>query len=408
MQKKFVALFVSIIVLTTGTCFANDIDNEYIDVEKIQQEILQASAKPIEEPKINSKAGIVLDRESKRVLYSKNAYEKRAMASTTKIMTAIIALENSRLDEEIVICKKAANMGGSRLGLKEGDKISMNDLLYGLMLCSGNDAATQIAISIGGSYEGFAELMNKKALKLGLTNTHFVTPHGLDNLDHYTTAYELALLADYALHDEKFSQIVSSKTKTILINGSQRQLYNTNELLGNLNGVNGVKTGFTNNAGRCLVTSCVRNGKSIISVVLGADTKKDRTKDSIQIIEYVYSNYSSINLKEKITECFNSWCNENKIYIEKGKEEFVEPILEKIPYENYLVKEEEKIDIKIQCCTYLKAPVQNCMKIGNLKVMLKGEEIFEIDIITQKSVAKKEPVDYLKELWKSYKLMFIR
>lgn len=406
MRKKFIALFVGVIVITSRICFANDIDDEYIDVEQIQSEILQTSTKPVEEPNINSKAGIVLDRESKRVLYSKNAYEKRAMASTTKIMTAIIALENSRLDEEIVVCKKAANMGGSRLGLKEGDKISMNDLLYGLMLRSGNDAATQIAISVGGSYEGFAEMMNKKALQLGLINTHFVTPHGLDNPDHYTTAYELALLADYALSNEKFSQIVNSKTKTILINGIQMELHNTNELLGNLNGVNGVKTGFTNNAGRCLVTSCVRNGKSIISVVLGADTKKDRTKDSIKIIEYVYSNYSSTNLKEKIMECFNVWCDKNKIYVEKGKEKFGGAILDKIPYSNYLVKEgeEEQIEIEIQCNTYVKAPVKSNTKIGELKVMIKEEEILKINVNIQNDIDKKEPIDYLKELFKAYKL----
>ena len=142
--------------------------------------------------------------------------------------------------------------------------------------------------------------MNKKAEELGLKNTHFVTPHGLDDNEHYTTAYELAVLTDYALKNEKFAQIVNTKTCTINVNGMPRQITNTNELLGNLNGVNGVKTGFTGNAMRCLVTSCTRNGNQIITVVLGADTKNKRTEDSIKLIEYAFSNYERINLEVSV------------------------------------------------------------------------------------------------------------
>ena len=405
MYKKFATIVLaSIIISITGTSFADDLEIEEVDIEQIQEEILQTAATPVKEPKINSKAAIVIDRESKRVLYSKNAYDKRAMASTTKIMTAIIALENTRLEEEIIVSKKAAGVGGSRLGLKAGDKITMNDLLYGLMLRSGNDAAAQIAQTIGGNYEGFAELMNKKAKELGLKDTHFVTPHGLDDPQHYTTAYELALLTDYALNNQKFSEIVSCKTKTILINGQQRELYNTNELLGSLNGINGVKTGFTNNAGRCLVTSCTRNGENLISVVLGADTKKYRTKDSIQIIEYAYSTYSQIDLKEKIEEYFKNWTKENNIQIEKGKEEYVLPKLEAMPYEHYLVKEgeEEKIQINIECETNMTAPVEANTYVGVIEVLIEDEEIMELELIIENKVEKKEPIDYWKELWKVY------
>ena len=253
-------------------------------------------------------------------------------------MTCIIALENSKLDETIIVSKSAATVGGSRLGLSAGDKITMLDLLYGLMLCSGNDAAAQIAQTIGGDYAGFSELMNKKAMALGLKNTHFVTPHGLDNEEHYTTAYELALLTDYALNNKKFAQIVNTKTKSILINGYQKQLRNTNELLGVMNGVNGVKTGFTNNAGRCLVISCVRNGENFISVVLGADTKKFRTKDSMEILEYSFANYSQINLKEKIKNSFEEWKKKNNIEIIKGKEQYVCPQVEDLIFERFPVR----------------------------------------------------------------------
>lgn len=133
--------------------------------------------------------------------------------------------------------------------------------------------------------------MNKKAEELGLKNTNFVTPHGLDNEEHYTTAYELAVLTDYALQNSKFANIVNTKNTIININGVNREISNTNELLGNLNGVNGVKTGFTGNAMRCLVTSCTREGNQIITVVLGADTKKQRTSDSIKLIEYAFKEY---------------------------------------------------------------------------------------------------------------------
>ena len=152
------------------------------------------------------------------------------------------------------------------------------------MLCSGNDAAVCLAESVGGSIEGFAELMNTKAQELGLSNSHFESPHGLDSDQHYTTAYELALLSDYALKNPTFLSIVGTKNHTVIINGTPKTLSNTNELLGNLDGVYGIKTGFTNGANRCLVTACKRGNMDIICVVLGADTKNFRTKDSIKLI----------------------------------------------------------------------------------------------------------------------------
>lgn len=183
------------------------------------------------------------------IICGKNENKKTPMASTTKIMTAIVAIENcGDLNKIVIVSPKAAGTGGSRLGLKRNDKVTLNDLLYGLMLVSGNDAAVSIAEFVGGSVEGFAELMNKKAQELGLENTHFVTPHGLDEPEHYTTAVELAKIADYALNNATFSKIVATKEYSIHINNNNKNLRNTNELLGYLNGVKGVKTGFTNNA----------------------------------------------------------------------------------------------------------------------------------------------------------------
>lgn len=242
--------------------------------------------------------------------------------------------------------------------------------------------------------------MNKKAKELGLVNTHFVTPHGLDDEEHYTTAYELALITDYALENAKFAQIVNSKTKKILINGVQKELYNTNELLGNLNGINGVKTGFTNNAGRCLVCSCIRNGMNIISVVLGADTKKFRTKDSIQIIEYAYENFEQINLKKKIDEEFKKWKQSYNPIILKGEKQDFNVQLEDIKHEIYSIKKgkEDLIKINVNAKKYYEAPLEAETVIGELNIYIDGEKIYEFEISNKEAVNKKNVWQYFKEI----------
>ena len=249
--------------------------------------------------------------------------------------------------------------------------------------------------------------MNKKAEELGLKNTHFVTPHGLDDPNHYTTAYELAILTDYALQNEKFAKIVSTKTKVILINGRQTEIYNTNELLGNLNGINGVKTGFTNNAGRCLVCSCIRNNMNIISVVLGADTKKFRTKDSIEIIEYAYKNYEMINIKEEIEHAFENWRKNYKTKIYKGEKQSLNVELEEIPYNNYPIKIEDKDNISFEFTeeNYFEAPVEQGRNIGKLSVKLKDKEICSLNIFTKEEVLKKTVWQYLEEMMEKIKLI---
>ena len=283
-MKKIIAFVLMFILIFPVCCFADEENNE--EEEQIP-ELVEAASDSAEEPNLNSRAAIIYDRNSKEVIYGKEENTKRKMASTTKIMTCMVVLEKGELTDTVIVSKKAAGTGGSRVGLKTGDKVSVQDLLYGLMLCSGNDAAVALAEHVGGSVEGFADLMNEKARQLNLSNTHFVTPHGLDNEEHYTTAYELAIMADNALKNNTFSSIVGTKNITININGKPRNLSNTNELLGSMAGVYGVKTGFTNGANRCLVTSCKIENLDIITVVLGADTKKFRTQDSIKLIKYI-------------------------------------------------------------------------------------------------------------------------
>lgn len=278
------------------------------------------------------------------------------------------------------------------------------------MLCSGNDAAVALAEYVGGSVEGFAVLMNKKANSLGLKNTHFVTPHGLDNDEHYTTAYELAILSNYALNNKVFSNIVGTKNYTVNINGYSKALSNTNELLGNLNGVYGIKTGFTNGANRCLVTSCKRDNLDIICVVLGADTKKFRTSDSIKLINYCFTNYEVVNIKKLLDDKFNKWKENNSNYfsILKGNSNFVEISLEDLKTPNIPIKKNliDKLDFIFDCKSYIEAPLFQNTVLGEAKVLLNDDIVVTTNILSNNSIKKKNIIDYFYSFMKNYPSYF--
>lgn len=397
MIKKVISFMsVTIILIMNFTIVFADDENEEITQEDYVQVINQTK----DEPTLNSRIAVAYDRKSGEVIWGKDENKRTAMASTTKIMTAIVTLENCDLTQTVTISKKSAGTGGSRLGLKVDDKITMNDLLYGLMLKSGNDAAVAIAETVGGSVEGFAELMNEKAKKLKLENTHYVTPHGLDDPEHYTTAVELAKLADYALQNETFAKIVNTKNYTVTINGYPKSISNTNELLGYLEGVNGVKTGFTNNAGRCLVTSVNRNGFEIITVILQADTKKFRTADSIKLIEYIYKNYEPVNIKEIVNEQFIRWCsiNTSRIQINKCKNNNLELYIDNLDNDVIPIKktDKDKIQIEVNNLFYFEAPLQQNTIIGTIKVNLDGKTVDVIEIKNKNTIQKKDILDYFK------------
>lgn len=410
MRKCLISLILLLTMSTSNIIiFADDEIEEYnkkIDNNEINKTI-ETSANLNDEPKINSRSAVVIDRKSKNIIYGKNENVKRAMASTTKIMTAMVVIQNTNLNNIVDISKKAAGTGGSRLGLKAGDKITVKDLLYGLLLRSGNDCAVALAEYVAGSVKEFSNLMNQNAQMLGLNNTHFVTPHGLDEEEHYTTAYELAILADYALNNEVFAQIVNTKSYTININKNSKTLNNTNELLGNLNGVYGVKTGFTNGAGRCLVTSIKRGNLDVICVVLGADTKKDRTRDSAKLIEYTFNKYEEIDIKEKIKESFEKWneINGNRINIEKGESSKLELTLnDKDKIFTYPIEKgtEDNINIEINANLNLKAPVLENTNIGKIKIYYNAKELLEIDILNINKINKKRIKNYMSDIFKNY------
>ena len=396
--RMAITLLILWFVLFCTISYANLEDDEIIDLKSITNETVETAKQVTDKPNLDARIGLIFDRNSKTILYEKNGKKQVPMASTTKIMTSIVVLENANLNQVVTIDKKAAGTGGSRLGLKTNDKITVHDLLYGLMLKSGNDAAVALANHVGGSVEGFGKMMNQKAQEMGLTNSHFVTPHGLDQEGHYTTAYELACMADYALQIPKFKEIVGTKNYNITINGQSRNISNTNELLGNLNGVYGIKTGFTNGAGRCLVTGCKRGNLDIITVVLGSDTKKIRTTDSIKLIEYAYKNYEVVNIEKIIKEQFENWkqLNEKRIYINKGKTNRVNLQIRQLTYPEVAIKKTQKdnITIEINSLYYLEAPVKQNDVIGSVKVQIEGKTIAVLDIYLQEEVDKKEILDY--------------
>lgn len=404
----YILIIIFLIISTFNFSFADDYteDNISIDVNAEITETATQTSDTLDASSINSRSCIIYDRNSHMVLYGKNETKQVKMASTTKIMTSLIIIENCSLSETIEISQKAAGTGGSRLGLKTGDKITIKDLLYGLMLCSGNDAAVALAEYAGGDIQGFAELMNQKANELCLTSTHYESPHGLDSDGHYTTAYELAILTDYALKNETFAKIVGTKNYTVTINGYPKNLSNTNELLGYLNGVYGVKTGFTNGANRCLVTACKRNDMDIICVVLGADTKKFRTQDSIKLIEYAFKNFTYINANDIAVNSFENWKNENLKYLDINKSSSNSFELEiktcKNPILSINKNEIDNIKTSISINTNLEAPISSNTVIGNLTLNIDDSNLITLDIINTNDIKRKNIPYYLNYFFSNY------
>lgn len=383
-------------------------DDENEEISNNISSLIEVSSSITEELIINSRSAIIYDRISGSVLYGKNENEKRKMASTTKIMTAIIVIENSNLDDVVTVSSKSANTGGSRLGLHKNDKISVRDLLYGLLLCSGNDAAVALAEHVGGDVIKFATLMNNKCNSLGLTSTHFITPHGLDNDDHYTTAYELAVITNYALKNKTFCNFVRTKNHTVYINGTPKNLTNTNELLGNLNGVYGVKTGFTNGANRCLVTAVKRDNMDLICVVLGADTKNDRTRDSIKLIEYAFNNFKMVNIRDKIMTEFENWklCNSSSFVVKKGISNNIDIFLADLPFDFFPVNSNHinDISIYIYCKRNFEAPLNSETAIGYLTVSIHNNNVLSLDIFNSNDILQKNWKDFYNDMIQNYTL----
>lgn len=246
-------------------------------------------------PSISAKSAVLINADTGITVFSKNGDTVLPMASTTKIMTCIIAIEVGDLDREVIIPKEAIGIEGTSLYLCEGDTLTMRDLLYGMMLRSANDCAVAVAVEIGDSVEGFAALMNEKATQLGLSNTHFTNPHGLPDEEHYTTADDLAHLAVFAMENEEFAMIVSTSEYRIDINGGEtvKPVKNHNKMLRIYDGAVGVKTGFTKASGRCLVSAAERNGVRMVAVTLDAPSD---WSDHTALLDLGFSEFSKVRV----------------------------------------------------------------------------------------------------------------
>jgi D-alanyl-D-alanine carboxypeptidase (penicillin-binding protein 5/6) len=236
-------------------------------------------------------SAVLIEASTGKVLYAKAAHEKLPMASTTKVMTAILTIEHCALSDMATVPREAYGTEGSSIYLELEEKISVEDLLYGLMLASGNDAAVTLAIHVAGSVEAFAQLMNEKAKEIGALNTNFVTPNGLHDGAHYTTAYDLALISAYALKNETFQTIVSTTYHRTTTGNLQRTFKNKNKILWQYEGGNGVKTGYTSAAGKCLSFAAKRDNMQLVGVVLNCP---DMFNNAMRMLDYGFANYEMV------------------------------------------------------------------------------------------------------------------
>lgn len=336
-----------------------------------------------------AKSMVVIEADSKRVLNDKNKDERLAMASTTKIMTALVTCKNVKdFDEVVAINDNAVGIEGTSMYLKKGEKLTVKELLYGLMLPSGNDAAMALAYYVGGSEERFVEMMNEQAKELNLQNTHFANPHGLDADGHYTSAYDLAIITAEALKNDTFKEIVS--TKNIRVTGSKenepRFLSNKNKLLKTLEGCTGVKTGFTDNAGRCFVCSCTRDGMTLISVVLNCGPMFE---ESAKLLNACFKKY-------KMREILEPYAQGENIKVSNGESDFVQTVT-KHGF-SYPLTDEEFNNIKIvrNQPEILDAPVVKEQKIGEIEIYLDKNLLFKENIYTMENV---KSTKYLDKIW---------
>ncbi len=312
----------------------------------------------------------LIDATSFRVLEGDNIHTRLPMASTTKAMTALIATESGKLDDIVEIPPEAVGVEGSSIYLKLGEKMSLRDLTYGLMLRSGNDAATAIALYLGGSIDGFADMMNERASKLNLKNTHFTNPHGLHDDNHYTSAYDLAVIAATALKNDECAKIVGSKSYRAESGENVRVFNNKNKLLWNYEGATGFKTGYTKKAGRCLIASSSREGQDVVAVVLNVPQMFEKCAS---LMDYAHENY----VKKSI-------CQQNDVVAEvpvvKG---CVSSVGAKAVDDVAIsIKEGEKLDCRYVLPDYIDQSLKKGEIIGRIEVFVDEQLQFSCDLVT--------------------------
>ena len=339
---------------------------------------------------VSGKSAILIEADSGEVVYEKNADLRLPMASTTKIMTGIIAIENNNLNDIVKIPLVSVGIEGSSIYLKEGESLTVRQLLEALLLESANDASVALAHKTAGDVSHFAELMNEKATELGLENTHFTNPHGLDDKEHYTTASDLATITKYAMQNPVFAEIVSTKKSTIPLNDGEgtRVLINHNKLLRSYKGANGVKTGYTKRCGRCFVSSAEVDGVKLICVTLNAPND---WHDHTILLDYGFSLYKSYNLADSedyLIELDVKNGEKNTVLVSNDK-----------AFKITLKKESHDFSADLEYNPGLSAPITKGQTLGKIIFYDNGEKIGEIDLKSQENIKEKNHKNFFERLF---------
>ena len=342
--------------------------------------VFPCTVKAEDELRVSAESAVLIEAESGEILFEKNCEQRLPMASTTKIMTALVVIEQGNTDRVVEVAPEAVGVEGSSMYLKAGEKLTVKELLYGLMLESANDAATALAYSVSGGTEEFAALMNERARKLGTRNTHFTNPHGLDDEEHYTTAHDLAMITREAMKNELFCEIVSTHNKTVPLNGEEgiRSLVNHNRLLKTYEGAVGVKTGFTKRSGRCLVSAAERGGVRLIAVTLNAPNDWE---DHKRMLDLGFDTLERISVAEP-----------RQIFYDLPVVGGVSPSVRcsNRDFFSAVLPKGSRVVTRIEADRYFPAPVNIGDALARAVFYADGEEIGSIPLFAEHSVAESD------------------
>lgn len=354
---------------------------------------------------ISAKASLLMDFSSGDIIYAMNEHEKLAPASITKIMTLLLCMEaleteKIKLDDKVFISDHASKMVGTKVYLDAGETQTVENLIKAISVRSANDGAVALAEHIAGSEEAFVKLMNKRSKELGMKNTNFSNASGLPAENHYTTAYDIAIMSRELLKHEKIKGYLSVYMEDLTVGKSKKSvqtMVNTNRLIKEYDGANGIKTGFTNEAKHCISASAKRGSLQLIAVVMGVENSKLRFTEAKRLLDYGFANYESITLGKK-GDIVGS------IPIEKGKKENLEIILDRDSCILLQKGRKSEIDKKLNYPEFLIAPIVQGSIVGELIIRVDGKEVDKIDLIAKTTIEKSNLGNILKKTWKSFLL----
>lgn len=352
---------------------------------------------------INAKSAVLMDYNTKEILYEKNPQEKVYPASLTKIMTLILgmeALESGKisLNDEVRISAHAASMGGSQLWLEEGETQTVENLFKAITIRSANDAAVALAEYIAGSEEVFVKMMNEKAKELGMNNTNFMNASGLHHENHYTTAYDVALMSAELLKHEKIHDWLTVYMDEMLVGKKKdkvQSLVNTNRLIKEYEGTTGIKTGSTSQAGYCLSASAKRGNLHLIAIIMGSDTSKIRFEESKRLLDYGFANYDSVTIGRKGDSI-------GKVLVQKGTSQYLEAVLERDAYLLLPKGQSKEIAKEIVLPDYVNTPIKTGDVIGKLIIKIEGQEVDRVNLVAKNDVERATIKDMFFKVFINY------